>query len=75
MALLAKSIRHVLQRAIDAGGTTLRDFHNGDGEPGYFQQQLDVYGRDGLPCRKCKKPLTVAAIGQRSSFYCVNCQT
>jgi len=74
MALLARSVKDVLQRAIDAGGTTLRDFHGGTGEPGYFRQQLGVYGRAGRPCRRCKKPLRAIVQGQRSTFYCTNCQ-
>jgi len=71
---LCKVIKSVLEQAIDAGGTTLRDFYGGDGEPGYFQQQLDVYGRDGLPCRICKSPITSVVLGQRSTFYCKVCQ-
>ena len=71
---LAGAIRNVLERAIRAGGTTLRDFHGGDGEPGYFSQQLDVYGRAGDPCRACRHPLAVAVIGQRSTYYCKRCQ-
>lgn len=74
MAVLADSIKSVLLRAITAGGTTLRDFHGGNGEPGYFQQQLDVYGRDGEPCRVCGRPVSVAVLGQRSTFYCGACQ-
>lgn len=74
MAVLAGSIKSVLQSAIIAGGTTLRDFHGGDGEPGYFQQQLDVYGRDGEPCRVCDRPISVVVLGQRATFYCSNCQ-
>ncbi|MEX0824403.1 MAG: bifunctional DNA-formamidopyrimidine glycosylase/DNA-(apurinic or apyrimidinic site) lyase [Woeseia sp.] len=74
MELLAQSVKDVLQRAIDAGGTTLRDFYGGTGEPGYFRQQLGVYGRDGRPCRRCKKPVRAIVQGQRSTFYCVNCQ-
>jgi len=71
---LAAAIQSVLQRAIDAGGTTLRDFHGGDGEPGYFKQQLDVYDRAGLPCRKCDTPITSVVLGQRSTYYCKHCQ-
>lgn len=74
MTLLANSIKSVLARAIEAGGTTLRDFHGGDGEPGYFRQQLDVYGRQALPCRRCKTPITAVVLGQRSTFYCRLCQ-
>jgi len=74
MDRLAVAIQSVLQRAIDAGGTTLRDFHGGDGEPGYFKQQLDVYDRAGLPCRNCDKPITSIVLGQRSTYYCKRCQ-
>ena len=71
---LAEAIRQVLQRAIDAGGTTLRDFVGGDGKPGYFRQQLQVYGRGGEPCERCGSALQVERIGQRSSVYCRRCQ-
>ncbi len=74
MQLLAGSIKSVLQLAIEAGGTTLRDFYGGDGEPGYFQQQLEVYARDGEPCRRCKRPIAAVVLGQRSTFYCKRCQ-
>jgi formamidopyrimidine-DNA glycosylase len=74
MEQLAQSIRDVLLRAVEAGGTTLRDFHGGDGEPGYFRQQLLVYGRDGGSCPACMTPLTVAVLGQRSTYYCKRCQ-
>jgi formamidopyrimidine-DNA glycosylase len=74
MQNLADAIRAVLKRAIDAGGTTLRDFHGGDGEPGYFKQQLDVYDREGLPCRACDTPITSIVLGQRSTYYCKTCQ-
>ena len=63
--VLARSIRDVLKRAIRAGGTTLRDFYGGDGEAGYFQQQLDVYGREDEPCRRCDAPITAIVQGQR----------
>jgi len=71
---LVTTIKSVLERAIDAGGTTLRDFHGGDGEPGYFSRQLDVYDRDGLPCRACETPISAIVLGQRSTFYCKSCQ-
>jgi formamidopyrimidine-DNA glycosylase len=74
MQLLANSIRSVLGNAIKAGGTTLRDFYGGDGEPGYFQQQLDVYGREDHPCRRCRHPVSAIVLGQRSTFYCKRCQ-
>src|SRR5690606_1634261 len=74
MEKLAEAIREVLARAIEAGGTTLNDFHGADGEPGYFAQELSVYGRDGEPCPRCRHPLSVAVVGQRSTFYCARCQ-
>ena len=72
---LAEAIRDVLQKSIRAGGTTLRDFYGGDGEPGYFQQQLQVYGREDEPCVRCKRPVTAIVQGQRATYYCKNCQT
>jgi len=72
---LASEIKAVLNSAIKAGGTTLRDFYGGDGEPGYFQRQLEVYGRDGAPCRRCDRAICTIVQGQRSTFYCKNCQT
>jgi formamidopyrimidine-DNA glycosylase len=74
MHRLAEAIKSVLEKAIAAGGTTLRDFHGGDGEPGYFRQKLAVYGREGESCRRCERSITVAVLGQRSTFYCKNCQ-
>lgn len=71
---LVEAIKLVLQRSITQGGTTLRDFINSDGNPGYFAQSLQVYGRTGLPCRKCKTPVKQRLIGQRSTFYCSVCQ-
>ena len=74
MLQLADAIRAVLNQAIAAGGTTLRDFHGSDGEPGYFQRQLDVYGRDGDPCRRCGNEISNVVLSQRSTFYCKHCQ-
>jgi formamidopyrimidine-DNA glycosylase len=71
---LAKSIKQVLTSAIEQGGTTLRDFVGGDGKPGYFAQQLYVYGRSGQPCKLCSTTLQERRLGQRSSVYCVTCQ-
>ncbi|MCE7903768.1 MAG: bifunctional DNA-formamidopyrimidine glycosylase/DNA-(apurinic or apyrimidinic site) lyase [Gammaproteobacteria bacterium PRO9] len=71
---LAAAIREVLEEAIRAGGTTLRDFHDGDGRPGYFRQQLKVYDRAGLPCARCGTPIRKVVLGQRSSYYCPRCQ-
>ncbi len=71
---LALSIRAVLAKAIEAGGTTLRDFTRADGQPGYFAQQLLVYGRAGQPCPQCGAPLRSARHGQRSTVFCAACQ-
>jgi formamidopyrimidine-DNA glycosylase len=72
--VLAQKIRDVLNEAIIQGGTTLRDFAGADGAAGYFQQDLYVYGRDTLPCRTCATPIKRLVIGQRSSFFCPQCQ-
>lgn len=71
---LARAIKQTLQRAIAAGGTTLKDFTREDGNPGYFRPQLKVYGRAGEPCLNCQTPIRRQVIGQRSSFLCVRCQ-
>ena len=71
---LAATIRAVLRASIEQGGTTLRDFVNEDGQPGYFAQSLRVYGRAGEPCGICGEPLRLTRIGQRSSFFCPRCQ-
>ena len=71
---LVVSIKTVLQSAIDQGGTTLRDFLNAQGKPGYFQQSLSVYGREGQACLKCAEPIQQLKIGQRSSYFCNSCQ-
>ena len=71
---LRRAIRDVLERAIRSGGTTLRDFHGSDGNPGYFAQELLVYDREGLPCFNCGEAIRKKVIGQRSSYYCPACQ-
>lgn len=71
---LAGEVRRILEYAITRGGTTLRDFLSPDGEPGYFEQELFVYGRAGEPCRVCATPIRSVRIGQRSTFYCPHCQ-
>lgn len=71
---LVTEIRQVLTRAIAAGGTTLRDFTNSDGNAGYFSQELFVYGREREMCLLCGSSIKRKLIGQRSSFYCPNCQ-
>jgi formamidopyrimidine-DNA glycosylase len=71
---LVAAIRDVLDRAIRRGGTTLRDFVNSDGAPGYFAQELLVYDRAGSDCFQCGAPIRQKVIGQRSSYYCPACQ-
>ena len=71
---LADGIKQVLNRAIEAGGTTLRDFVREDGNPGYFANHLNVYDREGQPCPNCKAPIKARVLGQRSSFFCGKCQ-
>jgi len=71
---LAASVRATLERALAAGGTTLRDFANASGHPGYFQNECAVYGREGEPCRACGTPIRALRQGQRSTFYCPRCQ-
>jgi formamidopyrimidine-DNA glycosylase len=71
---IAKEIKFILQRAIDAGGTTFRDYRNGNNEPGSFQTKLAVYDQEGLPCPKCKTLVVRIIQGGRSTFYCQNCQ-
>jgi formamidopyrimidine-DNA glycosylase len=71
---LAQSIREVLGEAIEAGGTTLRDFTDSDGRPGYFAHHLNVYGHAGEPCPGCGEPIRQRVIGQRASYFCINCQ-
>ena len=71
---LTSEIKRVLTSAIEQGGTTLKDFVGSDGRPGYFAQELHVYGREGLPCTRCKTPLRQLRLGQRTSVYCVACQ-
>jgi len=71
---LVAAIRDVLDRAIKQGGTTLRDFVNSDGAPGYFAQELLVYDRADSDCFQCGAPIRQKVIGQRSSYYCPACQ-
>lgn len=72
---LVEAIKIILTRAIQQGGTTLRDFVQAEGKPGYFQQQLTVYGREGEACSRCHAFIKKITQGQRSSFYCADCQT
>ncbi|MHB8345817.1 MAG: bifunctional DNA-formamidopyrimidine glycosylase/DNA-(apurinic or apyrimidinic site) lyase [Acidiferrobacterales bacterium] len=72
---LVGTIRTTLTDAIDAGGTTLRDFRNADGRPGYFQTVLAVYGQAGKPCPRCATPIRALRCGQRRAFFCPHCQS
>lgn len=71
---LAESIKQVLREAIREGGTTLRDYVNPEGMPGYFRQKLYVYERAAEPCRVCKTPIRHFVQGQRSTYFCPQCQ-
>ena len=73
-ARLVQEIKATLSDAIQAGGSSLRDFFGADGNPGYFQQEYFVYGRTGKPCKICQKPIQLIKKGQRSTFYCAVCQ-
>ncbi|GAA4494108.1 bifunctional DNA-formamidopyrimidine glycosylase/DNA-(apurinic or apyrimidinic site) lyase [Pseudaeromonas paramecii] len=72
--VLVAEIKAVLTRAIGQGGTTLKDFTKADGKPGYFAQQLQVYGRAGQGCLACGHPLEEIRLGQRSTVFCPLCQ-
>lgn len=72
--VLASAIRQILTEAIAMGGTTLRDFINTDGKPGYFKQSLRAYGRGDLECVQCAGVLRSVRLGQRATVYCVTCQ-
>lgn len=74
LARLVEVIREVLSESIEQGGTTLRDFVNSQGNPGYFKQRLFVYGRKGEPCRVCGTPIRHAVMGQRATYWCPVCQ-
>jgi len=71
---IAEEVKSVLKQAIRQGGTTLKDFINSEGKPGYFQQQLAVYGRTGLPCIRCKAPLLAEKMAMRNTVWCPSCQ-
>ena len=73
-AALVDEVRRILAHAIARGGTTLRDFISPDGVPGYFEQELSVYGRGGAPCLSCGRALREESIGQRASVWCGRCQ-
>ena len=71
---LVAAVRAVLEEAIVKGGTTLRDFVDGDGRPGYFAQALRVYEREGAACVRCNTPIRRIVLGQRATYYCPRCQ-
>ena len=72
--LLGNAIKKTLRKAIKQGGTTLKDFKNTEGNPGYFKVSLKVYGRTGLACENCKDSITLAKQSGRSSWFCSFCQ-
>ena len=74
VAKLYAAIRQVLARAVEQGGSSLKDFVNAHGDTGYFQLEASVYGRTGLPCRTCEAPIKQIVQGQRSTFFCPVCQ-
>lgn len=71
---LHAAVREILARAVERGGSTLRDFSNVDGQTGYFQLEATVYGRAGEPCRVCATPIRQVKQGQRSTYFCPVCQ-
>ena len=74
LIILTESIKNVLSDAINNGGTTLNDFSNVDGNPGYFSQVLNVYGRDNMPCVSCSGKIKRIVQNQRATYYCPKCQ-
>ncbi|WP_269531283.1 bifunctional DNA-formamidopyrimidine glycosylase/DNA-(apurinic or apyrimidinic site) lyase [Chitinimonas sp. BJYL2] len=72
--LLVATVRDVLTEAIAAGGSTLRDFVDSEGKPGYFQQRYFVYGRGAESCLRCQSPIAEKKLGQRATFWCPQCQ-
>lgn len=75
MQKLVSAIKQVLDKALQAGGTTLRDFRKTDGNPGYFSQALQVYGRKDEPCPICQQPIQCIRQAQRATYYCKQCQS
>jgi formamidopyrimidine-DNA glycosylase len=71
---LAEAVRLILKKAIAAGGSSLKDFVNSDGDPGHFMVQTKVYDRKGAPCKVCKSPISQIVQGQRSTYFCAQCQ-
>jgi formamidopyrimidine-DNA glycosylase len=73
-AMLLRSIRDVLRQAIAAGGSSLRDYRNADGEPGWFRIRHRVYDREGEPCRRCGAAIERMTVASRSTWFCPRCQ-
>jgi len=71
---LANAVKLILKKAIDAGGSSLKDFVNSDGDPGHFMIQTKVYDRKGMPCKACKTKIVQIVQGQRSTYFCPQCQ-
>ena len=71
---LAEAVRLILKKAIAAGGSSLKDFVNSDGDPGHFMVQTKAYDRKGLPCKVCGTPISQIVQGQRSTYFCTQCQ-
>ena len=71
---LVNATQKILSQAIKQGGTTLKDFKNNEGKPGYFQQSLAVYGRENLACIHCHTAITKIIQSNRASFFCLHCQ-
>ncbi len=71
---LANAVRSILQKAIEAGGSSLKDFVNSEGDPGHFMMQTKVYDRKDQPCKICKTPIRQIVQGQRSTYFCPQCQ-
>lgn len=71
---LVEAIQKILRRAIETGGSTLKDFVDSEGRSGYFQQEYKVYGRTGEACKICETPIQKSIIGQRGTFFCPHCQ-
>jgi formamidopyrimidine-DNA glycosylase len=72
---VVSSSKKVLNAAIKVGGTTLKDFYSADGNPGYFKFKLNVYGREGLDCKRCKTKIAKTNINKRATYYCSSCQS
>ena len=71
---LCRNIKLILQRAIEKGGSTIKDYKSADGNQGYFQYEFNVYGRENKPCKACQTLIKRVSQGGRSTFYCSKCQ-